>query len=143
MTYKAILLGIFLILSAPAVSLAQSDFSSKGSYEAFINSAINQLKQVVYARISNTSLDVTTTLTLANDAEFNDVIATLQMKDYFDTGPSTGAFSFVQDEGGNFGVFVGSFKEKADVVTSFTGTLTEIFADGSFAIITFKAKPLK
>src|SRR5689334_6134951 len=110
MSYKAILFGMLLILSVPAVSSAQSDFSGKGSYQAFINSAVNTLKQIVYVRMSG-SLDFAATLTLANDAQFNDVIATLQMKDYFDTGTSTGAFSFVQDDvAGNFGVFIGTFK---------------------------------
>jgi hypothetical protein len=144
MSYKAIILGLLLILCVPAVSSAQSDYSGQGSYQAFINSTVKKLKQIVYLRM-NGALDLATSLTIANDPQFNDVVATLQMKDYFDTSASAGAFSFVQDDGpnSNFGVFIGTFKSKADVITSFTGTLTEIFADGSFDIVTIKAKALK
>jgi len=85
-------------------------------------------------------LDAAVTMTIT-DPQSNDVIATLVMQDYFDTGPSTGAFSFVQDDGlnSNFGIFIGTFKSTADAVTSFTGTLVEIFADGSFVTLTLKS----
>ena len=78
------------------------------------------------------------------DSLSNAVIATLVMQDYFDTGPSTGAFSFVEGDGTNCGIsencgiFIGTFKSTADEVTSFTGTLVEIFADGNFETLIFK-----
>jgi len=143
MSYKAILFGILLLLTMHQVASAQpATFASSGSGTQFggsLSSAFAKFKDKPFTSLSDTMLDAAVTLTIATDPQFNDVIATLQMMDYFDTGPSTGAFSFVQNDGSNFGVFNGTFKTQGGLLTSFTGTLVEIFADGGFVIMTLKS----
>ncbi|HKA34624.1 MAG TPA: hypothetical protein VKH64_15515 [Candidatus Binatia bacterium] len=146
MAYKTILFGILLLFSVPAAASAQTQtpppFGTSFSGTQFggpFGSGFGKVKGTVFTSFSNASMDVTTTMVIARDAQFKDVVATLQIQDYFDTSTSTGAFSFVQDDPGAFGVFIGTFKSNADVVTSFTGTLTEIFSDGSFEIINLKS----
>jgi hypothetical protein len=149
MNYKTILFGILFFLTVLTVASAQAKtWKSKGKSFPCIHDnsppGCTKTKASPNVSLSNAHLDAAVTMTIT-DSLSNAVIATLVMQDYFDTSSSTGAFSFVEGDGTNCGIsencgiFIGTFKNSAtDEVTSFTGTLIEIFADGNFETLTFK-----
>ena len=144
MNYKIILFGMMLLLTLPtAASARHKKFSTKASGTQCNNgspSTCSKTKSSPTTDIDDDDPDLETTMQIIFDP-LGSNNATLQKTDSFATGPSTGAFTFLQDDGpdSNFGVFTGTYKTTAGSITSFTGTLVMIFADGTFEVLKIKS----
>jgi len=151
MSYKAILLGILLLLAVPAVS-------SAGPLELFYQASASGTNLC-----GNTATKVKETLHIGflfgdvafqplnvmgiKDAQDNIIASLLQQQLLYPTDNvlTTGAFMFYGDDGsGNIGAFSGTFKNDANtgILTSFAGTLNLRFQDGCFETLTIKSGPI-
>jgi hypothetical protein len=127
-----------LLFAIPAVSSAQAIFQATISGTEFCHSQINKFKNTVFITFT---LDH---MLIAADSQFQNGIAAMKQFNDFSTSTKAGAFAFTQDDEDGFGAFTGAFTNNSmGQVGGFTGTLTEIFADGCFETVTIKAKALK
>ena len=120
MSYKAILFGILLLLAVPTVSSAQVIFQVSASGSELCTSTINKFKGTLFFEFNLQQL------LIATDSQISNVIATLDQQEIFVTGLTTGAFLYTQHDTNGIGTFSATFKTSGNLMTSFTGSLTEI-----------------
>jgi len=136
MSYKAIPLGILLLLAVPAVSSAQVFFQAKGSGTEFCNGATTKFKSSLFFEF-----DPSQNLLVATDPNFAHIIANMQQSDLFFFDATEGFFSYNQNDT-DTGMFAATFQVSGLLLTTFTGALNEVYSDGCFKSLTFKsAKP--
>jgi Ni,Fe-hydrogenase I cytochrome b subunit len=139
MSYKAILLGILLLLAVPAVSSAQVFFTAKVSGKNYCNGVATKLKEILFFEFNGQNMLV------ATDQNFLNIIAEMQQFDlWFFPNTTTGFFTYTQDDVDSEGMFAATFNTNNFLLTTFTGKLNEIdLTTGCSQSITIKsAKPL-
>ena len=149
MSYKAIPLGILLLLAVPAVSSAQNSvyYQVSASGTNFCNPTATNVKKTLFIGflLGDVAFENVNVMAIANDQLFKDHIASLLQEEIFFTGNvlTTGAFMYGNnDSSGNVSAFAGTFKNDANgVLTSFTGTLNLTFQNGCFETLIIKSGP--
>ncbi len=134
LSYKAILVGILLLLAVPAVSSAQVIFQASFSGTEYCHSKVTKIKGTLFINFLSDGMII------ANDPIGKEVIAALHLSELFATGASSGACAFTQDDADGFGIFAGTFNGSGDPTgfTGLTGTLSEEFSDGCSNVVTIK-----
>jgi hypothetical protein len=142
MSYKAILLGILLLLAVPAVSSAQVFYQASASGTKFCNNAATKFKGALVIGFLQPDVAFETNNVMAIEDAQSNPIASLLQEEIFATGLTTGGFMYTRNDGsGNISAFAGTFKNDANtgVLTSFTGTFNATFSDGCFETLTIKS----
>jgi hypothetical protein len=140
MSYKAILLGLLLLLAVPTVSPAQEIFLASASGTGFCNGAPTKVKETLFAAFSVGQF------IFANDKALIDRIATTNQVELFQTGGGTGSkitggFIYNQDDADVVAMFASTFIADQGLLISFAGTLNVINRDtGCFENLTIKSK---
>ena len=139
MSYKAILIGILLLLAAPPVSSAQEIFLASASGTEICNGVASKLKETIFV-----SFDISNFI-IAKDKAITAIIATTQESETFimSTKGTTTTAGFIYDHNDtdSAAVFAGSLKADQGLLVSFTGTLDVINRNtGCFDNLTIKSK---
>jgi len=132
MSYKAILMGILLLLALPAVSSGQ-EFEATISGTNYCHSGVGKFKSTVTIVLGNNQMLITDDIT-----DLDATHTSLVFEDGFLTSSTAGGFSYSQTDG----VFVGTFNDDISGPTSFTGNIVATFSDGCTKVATIKAKRL-
>ncbi len=146
MSYKAILLGILLLLALPAVSSAVTPlelfYHATASGTNFCNNTATKVKEALIIGFLLGDVAFESNNVMAIEYAQSNVIASLQQEEIFATSLTSGGFMYTRNDSlGNISAFAGTFQNDANtgVLTSFTGTVNLTFQNGCFETLTIKS----